>query len=254
MRLSKLSSTQLQSPRGIVPLLMVASVLFVACSPGPPMGAEPGPVSTGQVLISTEQRLYSVSLGPVSDDGPLPHPSPVPRTSFVDLARAGGSGAVYGITNSSLHALNVFTGRETLIGLSGVHDLTALAFDRTGRLFAGSASGHLYRLDVVTGAASPVFLRSTLGPISGDLAATADGTLYATMTSFDSDVLVEIHVDSGVVHIVGPTGYAHVYGLTFRGETLYGVTAEGELLTLDRRTGAARYVRHTGLTAVTGME
>ncbi len=257
MRVSKLPFAR--SPchhrlRGI-PLTLFASVLLMSCDEGSPPtspGSEPSPGPTTHVLVSTEQRLFSVNLSPVSDDAPLP--SPVPRTSFVDLARNGASGTAYGITNSSLHALNVITGDETWIGLSGVHDLTALAFDSTGRLFAGSASGYLYQLDVGTGAASPVPLTSALGAFSGDLAAAVDGTMYATVTSPDSDVLVSLDVETGAVNILGPTGYPQVYGLAFRGETLYGVTYGGALLTLDRRTGAARHVRQTGLQAVTGME
>ncbi|MBB5363784.1 hypothetical protein [Deinococcus humi] len=212
----------------------------------------PVPVPITHSLISTEQRLFAVNLSAVNDVVLLP--SPVPRTSFVDMARDGDSGPVYGITNSSLHALNVSTGAEAWVGSSGVHDLTALAFDRSGRLFAGSASGHLYQLDMNTGAASPVPLTSRLGAVSGDLAAAPDGTLYGTITAPGSDVLVSIHVDSGVVTTLGPTGYTQVYGLTFRGEILYGITSGGELLTLDRHTGEAQQVGDTGLRAVTGME
>ena len=253
MRLSKPTFARLHNRHrpGIVLTALFASVLLMSCSNGS-FRTPPVPVPTTHTLISTEQRLFAVNLNAVSDAAALP--SPVPRTSFVDVARDGGSGSVYGITNSSLHALNVSTGAETWVGSSGVHDLTALAFDQSGRLFAGSASGHLYQLDMNTGAASPVSLSSKLGAVSGDLAAASDGTLYGTVTSPGSDVLVGIHVDSGVVTTIGPIGYTQVYGLTFRGEILYGITSGGELLTLNRHTGAAQQMVHTGLRAVTGME
>ncbi|WP_170928849.1 DUF6923 family protein [Deinococcus hopiensis] len=193
-----------------------------------------------------------VALDATGPDLSLPLP-PDGITVFADIARNPKNGAMYAITNSSLHVLNMQTGRDTLQGLLKVADMTALAFDLGGHLYAGSRSGRLYQVDQGTGKTTQIGTGQTTPAIAGDLAFSHDGTLYASVLAGTSDQLVTINVSTGEATPVGLIGFGQVYGLTFRGEMLYGMTEAGALIWIDRETGRGTLVRRTGLTA-TGME
>jgi len=85
---------------------------------------------------------------------------------------------------------------------------------------------------------------------SGDLAFSADGTLYAVVRAGNNAKLATIDFDTGSRHfgkdklVGGKTGYRDVYGIAFDDGVLYGAAttsnfADSDLVTLDLTTGRA---------------
>lgn len=159
--------------------------------------------------------------------------------SMTDIAMA--SNRLYGITFSAFYSIDVNTGHSSLIRNVGWLGLNALVGSPTGdTLYTASYRGSFGRLSD-TGQYSLIgslgkykgrWLRS-----SGDLAFSADGTLYATVSNGRRDYLATIDVDTGRATVLGAIGYSAVYGLVFLDGTLYGTTASKNLIEINQATG-----------------
>lgn len=220
-------------------------------TPGPTPAPPPPPPPITHARASDGALLPLVALG----DAPVGAAvRTVPAVAFSDLARNPLTGDLYGATNSGLHRIDETTGAVQDLGPIGVYDMNALAFDPQGRLYGGTERGVLLRIDPTTGRGTAINPEGLAEGISGDLAFTADGTLYAVLAARTSDRLVTLDPTTGAATSIGLVGRIDVFGLTARGERLYGLTRGGELLSLDRATGAATTLRRTGLSNVYGME
>lgn len=154
--------------------------------------------------------------------------------SLVDIA-FNPNGDLYGITFSQLFKLNKTTGAATLVGNMGA-SLNSLVFGKDGALYG--ASNGLYRIDVMTGAATAVSSGNTGYDYSssGDLAFIGSD-LFLSSTPGDS--LVQIDTTTGVGRLVGNIGYTGVYGLASDNNVnLYGVTGT-TVIKIDPFTGAS---------------
>lgn len=195
--------------------------------------------------------LYSIDL---RGDDDVPIITLTAPATLTDVARDPRTGDVYVVSSDRLYRADLRTGGVSAVGGRNMNALNALASDARGHLFAGDEYGGLYRLDPALGVAFPLSETHGPEPLSGDLAAAPDGTLYATMVAGSSDRLVTVDPVTGAVQSVGLTGVDDIYGLSFRSGTLYGMTAGGDLLALDQRTGHARLVRSTGIRHVYGLD
>lgn len=235
--------------RPFLPLLLpLLATLAVACGGG---GSRPLPEpTTYSAYAVTDNALYRLVLsGPGSDE----RLATLNTASVVtDLAWDGSD--LYAVTFRDLVRIDAGTGDVTMVGDLGTYDMNALTADGQGDLYAASGSGGLYRVDKLTGETTTV---GSLGyAASGDLAFTPEGTLYATVTSSpfaETDALATVNVATGQTTVIGEIGYPAVYGLDVQGGVLYGLTLNGELLTLDVTTGRGTLVRETGLD-FTGMQ
>ena len=129
---------------------------------------------------------------------------------FTDLA-VSPTGALWGITFSTLYKINPNTAALTLVGDHGVSAANALAFASDGTLYlASSSSATLYTVNTSSGVATA--LPGGMGTNSaGDLAFNS-GQLYLAGTN---NQLVRITLGTTVSGTnVGPFGVADVYGLT----------------------------------------
>src|SRR5438309_1443860 len=106
-----------------------------------------------------ECNLYTVdpANARASFVAPLKAPGGTP-IAIVSLATQPGTGVIFGVTAppagpATLVTVDPQTGRVTLIGRIG-HDVSDIAFDRRGRLFAWLPDGNrLARIDPATGSA-----------------------------------------------------------------------------------------------------
>jgi len=79
---------------------------------------------------------------------------------------------------------------------------------------------------------------------SGDLAWV--GTrLLATAATSGGDQLVEFDVVKKTSKVLGPCGFTCIWGLAAYGTTLYGLTCEGRILSIDTTSGAATQLNQT---------
>ena len=170
-------------------------------------------------------------------------------TVMTDIAFSP-SGALFGVSFSQFFSINSATGASTLIGNLGIGDANALEFDAGGTLFA-SSGGNLYTVNSGTGAASLV---GVIGPrASGDLAFAPDGTLFMSADPVIGtlDDLLTVNPSTGAGTVVGSIGFVDVFGIDFYGGSLVGLTAGGQLISIDTTTGAGALVASTNPSVAT---
>lgn len=162
-----------------------------------------------------------------------------------DLA-VSPSGDLFATGYSTLYRVDKATGAKTAIGSHGINGANALAFDANGLLYVAGGS-QLARFDVSTGVGS-VIGRTGFNS-SGDIAFGADGVLYQTVTGSFGDKLIVLDTNTGIGKAVGDTGYGRVFGLESDGGNLIGLTASGNTISIDPKTGAAIRIASGGIAA-----
>jgi hypothetical protein len=179
--------------------------------------------------------------------------SQVGRTGpgMTDVANLGGR--LYATDFTSFYQLDPATGASTYLGPNGNWGANTLV--------ANPADGLLYTADFDRGdfgSLSPAGEYTHIGNFnnwwnrphwrsSGDLAFGGDGTLYGTvyrdwLFGPTDSYLARVDLATGKADIIGTTGHRDVYGLVYLDDTLYGVSAQKRLLTIDPVTGAGSVV------------
>ncbi len=166
---------------------------------------------------------------------------------LLDIAFSPG-GTLFGVGLDSLFSVNPSTGQTTLIGdLGDGPFVNALGFDRAGVLY-GAGNNTLFTINTSTGAASPVGTGAFIS--AGDLDFVGN-TLFLTSTSPVSS-LVSLDPATAAATPIGPVGFNSVFGLASGSVStpLFGVTTDGQVLSVDTTTGAGTALFDTPLTDV----
>lgn len=179
-------------------------------------------------------------------------------------AAAMAEPAGYAVGFDRLYRLDAGTGQASAVGPLGFIDVEGLAFAPDGTLYGVADAGRvppgndqtdfLLRINTQTGAATAVGQLSGLaglgtgafGELDYGLAFTCDGRLW--LSSDTTNQLWEVNPSNAVTRYVGNTGAA-ISGLAARGNTLYGVSIDGNegLYRIDTNTGAASLIGLLGL-------
>jgi len=235
---------------------------------GPRTDAGPLPED---VLIYAHSRdtLYTFSPDTltVTEVGRFELPDGTQAPYMLDLA-VDAEGSVYTSSDTSLYVVDPETAGVTEVGDFGLTDeqLFALSFLAEGELRAGETplvgatnAGAYYEIDVDTAEATYLGSYPDGWLSSGDIVSVADLGTFATVKrdDFPSDVLVQILFaadGSSTVSVRGPIksateDFQQLFGLGYWGRKMYGFDNAGQLLEIDRDTGAAELV-----TADTGTE
>ncbi|MEH1888021.1 MAG: DUF4394 domain-containing protein [Nostoc sp.] len=148
-----------------------------------------------------------------------------------------------------LYRVNLDSNTLTLIGDLGVQNVAGLDFNPTNNQVYGTTfAGGFYNINTSTGAATlvaniPNF--STAGDIVFDPGTNA---FFATSFTPTDSTLFSI-APNGTASQIGNIGFKNVFGLIEQGNTLYGFTADGKQITIDKTTGLGTFDRNvTGLT------
>jgi hypothetical protein len=175
------------------------------------------------------------------------------RVSLTDIALTS-SGTLYGVDfTSDLYVINPADGAAKLVGPIGT-GVNGLVVGPTGTLY-GSAGYGLVTINPATGVGTQVGLINFAS--SGDLAFSADGTLYMTASASisgaaPSDLLVDVNTATAAGTLIGPTGHQYVYGLVVNRGTMFATTEGGDLLSIDPSSGVST-VLATGGPSSNGM-
>lgn len=210
--------------------------------------ADAGPPPAARMYVHSRDTLYVID-----DDnfdlvevGPLGMP---PEIGLTDLA-VTPDGSLYGISGGALYRIDAATGEATDVAdVPGVLNV-GLTFLPDGRLLATDKEGGVRRIDPATGAVEEVGAFGGGYATAGDLVAVADGTMYAISdegpsgNEAQSNVLLVVDPDTGQsVDAVGQIGYGGVFGCAYANGKVYAFTQGGEVIEIDRTTGAGSFVR-----------
>ena len=154
-------------------------------------------------------------------------------------------GTLYGITADSLFRFDDARNEWFLVGsFPEFEDGTGLAIDSQGTAWVTAADA-IYTIDLVT---TESVLIGRLGGnffSSGDCVINKEDTLFMTSKAFDvPDTLVLVNRSTGRGTAVGSVGFNNVFGLTAGFGRLYGLNSRGDLIELNRDTGAGTLI-HT---------
>jgi hypothetical protein len=153
---------------------------------------------------------------------------------IVDIA-INTQGIMYGSTSTTLYRLHPFTAEAwSVCETDGA--MMALAFTAAGELVGGNDSG-VYHIDKDS-CENAKIAGNSVYETSGDLVGLPDGYLYWTVRGDESDELVRVSPVNGAMRWVGPIGHERLYGLGYDEGTLYGFSADGEIVRIDPDSAA----------------
>ncbi len=195
--------------------------------------------------------VETVGVFHVAGGGPQP-------PNMLDLA-VDSDGNVFTSSADDLWIVDPRTAEVTQVGSFGLGDqLFALSFLPPGELgseevLIGAAnSGDYYRIDCDTAAATLLGSYPDGWRSSGDIVSVEGLGTFATVKrdDFPSDVLVQILFSadgSSTVVVKGPIksstrDFTQLFGVGYWGRVLYGFSNAGELIEIDRDTGAGELV------------
>lgn len=158
-------------------------------------------------------------------------------------------GQVYAISSDNVFRVASDTGEATLATEFDGGLNVGMTFLDSGELLVAEKDGTVRRVDPESGDVTPVGTFGRGYGTAGDLVAVSDGTMFAIAEDLegeegDSNVLVTIDPASGeVADVIGPIGFADVFGCAYARGHVYAFTKGGDIIEVDRTTGAGRMVR-----------
>jgi len=170
---------------------------------------------------------------------------------------SGPNGRLYAIGGSVEELWNVTSYPGELIGNTGTREGTDAGLDFfRGTLYnlnSQSGSSFLYRVNPSTGASALIGTSSTFG--DGLAIHQRTGAAYTADFIF-TDSLYRVNLSTGALTLVGPLNIGNVSlqcGMAFLGDTLYAITSDGRIFTIDTTSGAATEVADTGVAGWEGL-
>jgi hypothetical protein len=193
-----------------------------------------GPVAQAPVYANTAGRLYEVepSTGETSTVGDF-RDAEGKIDGFVDIA-IDLEGRMFGGTFDAIYRIDPGTGEVEHLCDTEV-ELYAMTFTSTGELIGGGPES-LSIIDVDRDCQAEDLVPDPVFETSGDLVGLPDGYLYWTVLGDDSDHLVRLDPENGMLSQVGALGYEQLFGLGYDDGELFGFSAGGEIVAISPET------------------
>lgn len=158
-------------------------------------------------------------------------------------------GAVYAISSDNVFAIDSETGEASLTTEFDGGLNVGMTFLDSGELLVAEKDGTVRKVDPQSGDVMMVGVFGGDWGTAGDLVAVSDGTMFAIAEDLegeegDSNVLVTIDPSTGeVADVIGPLGFAEVFGCAYARGHVYAFTKGGDIIEVDRTTGAGTLKR-----------
>ena len=172
--------------------------------------------------------------------------------AITDLAVAPDN-TIYVMSETTLYTASAQDGHVTKLGSLSACGAKAVALTTTpdGKLWTGDYTGKLCAIDATQTpplVSAPTTMSSGIA-LTGDFAAVGDGTVFGTAYKLSDaanvgtqadNLLVKLNVATGVVTVVGPTGFPKLFGVAYAAGKVFGFTHDGtgRVVTIDPNTGA----------------
>lgn len=195
------------------------------------------PASAASVLVgSSDGTIAEVD----TSNGAVSNSFDTGTQNWFDIA-VDNDGNAFGVDlGSTTWSIDLGTQSATSLGATGAF-INGLAFGAGNTLY-GSGDNNLYTIDTVSGGATVV--GTGVGGnffSSGDIAF-AGGSFFGTSSNscggIGGDCLWSIDATSGVGTAIGDIGVSSVFGLALTGGTLFGLSSDDNIYTINTSTGA----------------
>ncbi len=217
------------------------------------------PLEDTLIYAHSPDTLYSFSAmtNTVTEIGRFREPDGTNAPNMVDLA-VNADGVVYTTSPMGFWSVDPETAEATEIGtfaLAEGEQFYALTFLAPGELRAtetllgATNMGVYYEIDPADASVTRLGNYPDGWLSSGDIVS-VDGATYATIRRMDDmvDTLAQITFDaSGTssIRVIGPIrgggmDFRQIFGLGYWGRSVYGFSNSGQLIEIDRATGAGR--------------
>lgn len=183
-----------------------------------------------RALAHDQTTLYDIRIpsGQAKVIGPT-------KTQLTDIALHPNN-TLYGIAFGALYTVNQQTGNATLFKSLQAMSLNGADVNPNNNVFYVSGGTALYALDPQNGTIAFAQSFPNGRTSSGDLAFIG-ARMVGTANGQGGDDLVEFDLANKTAKVLGPVGYSCVWGLAAYGMTLYGLTCEGRILSIDTNSG-----------------
>ncbi|MCP3919874.1 MAG: hypothetical protein GY711_30445 [bacterium] len=210
---------------------------------GPSVWAQ-APVQT--LWLTSGPRLYRID--GYDTPGPTPQLIGLASGPVTDVAVHPADGRIFAVRgtddDTSFYEVSRTTGARTLIALLPVIGGNALDFDVNGELYLRCRDGLLYRVDLLTGALSPI---GTTGQLTmGDIAFDVDGTILGSIDGRRLDRVDPATGQSTVIGMMNISRGAHGLEIDCDG-TVYAFTGPGDVYTVDTATAGVTLLYNLSL-------
>jgi hypothetical protein len=160
-------------------------------------------------------------------------------------------GTLLGVTFDGVVEITSANTLELVADIDAPSGTNGLAITGEGTLFLttfGFGDAAAWRFDRPENTLTQVGVFPAGISSSGDCVVTKEEDLLmsARDDASPTDILVEITAATGATTTVGPIGFSGVFGLSASFDFLFGVTELGEVLLIDRDTGAGELLFDTG--------
>lgn len=152
---------------------------------------------------------------------------------------------LYGIAFGALYTVNQMTGAASFSKSLAAMSLNGADVNPSNNTMYVSGGSSLYTLDPQSGAIAFVMSYPQGRTSSGDLAFLGS-RLVGTANGNGGDDLIEFDLGNKSSKILGAVGYMCVWGLAAYGQTLYGLTCQGRILSIDTTTGKGTQLNQIG--------
>jgi outer membrane protein assembly factor BamB len=224
--------------------------------PGPDAGeldrpdAAPPPA---RMFAHSDEVLYAVD--DVSFDLVEIGPFNLPGFEDMNDLAVTPDGLIFGLTANRLYRIDAATGAASFVAAVSGTSNVGMTFLPDGDLLAADKAGRVRRINAQTGAVTELGHYGGRYSTAGDLVAVADGTMYTIVddgpngNEWQNNALLKIDPATGAHRAtVGAIGFNGVWGAAYANGNVYAFTSGGEIIEIDRTTGAGTLVRrHPGV-------
>jgi hypothetical protein len=168
-----------------------------------------------------------------------------PGADPFDVALTSDS-TLYATDSYVLYTLDRATGASTAVAsILPLNMYDGLGSFPPDTLYAAADVPEIFQIDPMGGTSTMIAPLPSGYRSSGDLTTLA-GVLYLTLASTaagsTTGSLATVDLSALTTTVIGDTGFACVYGLGTLGTTIYGLTCQGAVLTIDPTSGQATMV------------
>jgi hypothetical protein len=225
-----------------IALAFVAATTLTACPTPTPLTTKLWMVTKDNVNDNITGRLFELDVATPTTDREIALVQDSATNNALDMFDIAWNGTnLYGVhAGNKFYRIRTDTGKAIFIKTLD-ESVNALAFDNDGQLWG--MGDNLFKLSKDTGTMTKINTAPLTYFPSGDIVFSSDNKLFVSASGGTNDYWMRVDTTNGTTTLIGDMGKRDVWGLARIGNTMYGGTLAGELLTINVSTGATTVLR-----------